>query len=282
MEPKLQEKIQGDEHEHSIFGHIFMIISIPTLHGPKEDAYGFYSEASVTPVKENATAIEKLQNIKLQIRGPGLTRSEFRCGVKDDCNVKSDDDRKELKRFSESVDSVRIPITEDQRKKIIGEVETWDHAEYNLFTKNCNDFISAVAEDLKYPSPDRLLVPEMYLKALKNNVATEDQRRETEHALSSLPRRRTKPGKPQTTKEVLANLSMAAKERERSGWESILSLQEQTQTMLYGEAFGFLHHRPKRTSHASTPMRHERRAEVESMPSCRDHLHFDSDGRDLV
>jgi len=182
MQPTLQDKIQGDDHERSIFGHIFMIISIPTAHGPKEEAYGFYSKASLTPVNKNGTVSESIQNWKLQIKGPGLAKSEFRCGVKDDCNVKTDYDRKELKRFSESVDSVRIPITEDQRLKIIGEVDIWNHKEYNLATQNCVHFVSTVVEDLGYKSPNRAQPPVMYLKALKKNIVAEDQRREIEHA----------------------------------------------------------------------------------------------------
>lgn len=180
MQPTVTEKIQGDDHEQSLFGHIFMIISIPTLHGPKEEAYGFYSKASVTHLDEHATLSENAQHVKLEIKGPGLTKSEFRCGIKDDCDVKSDDDRKELKRFSESVDSVRIPITEDQRKKIIGEVETWNHKEYELTSQNCVEFVSTVVKDLDYPSPLRILPPTVYLTALKKNIVTEDQRRETE------------------------------------------------------------------------------------------------------
>jgi hypothetical protein len=167
MQPTSKEILQGDSSHELSPGHIFMIISIPTLHGPKEEAYGFYP-------KEHS-----LQGV---IKGPGLTRSEFRCGPDDDCDPSKY--QKALKKMSESDDSVQISITEAERRKIIGEVETWNHKEYRLTTENCIDFVSAIVKTLGYPSPDRhqLQTPVTFLGALKNNIAAEDQRREIERA----------------------------------------------------------------------------------------------------
>jgi hypothetical protein len=172
MEPKPSEIVQGDLSHEKSPGHIFMIISVPTLHGPKEDAYGFYPRAE----KLNGVAY-----VKAVIKGPGLTRSESRCGPDDDCDPSK---YPNLKRMSESDDSVRISITEDERKKIIGEVETWNHMEYRFTTENCIDLVNVVVKDLGYPSPARyrLQTPDKYLGALKKNIAAEDQRREIERS----------------------------------------------------------------------------------------------------
>jgi hypothetical protein len=180
MQPTRHEKSQGDDHEASAFGHVFMIISIPTLHGPKEQAYGFYSREALTPLAKDATLIDKARNLKSEIWGPGLVNDEFRCGVKHKCDVDENDekDQKLLKRYSEITDSVRIPITEAQRRAIIGEIDTWNHKEYNVATQNCIDFVSAIVKKLDYPSPSRLQKPEQYLAALKKNIHEEDKRRE--------------------------------------------------------------------------------------------------------
>jgi hypothetical protein len=50
--------------------HIFMIISHPTDHGPKEDAHGYYPKDGVGMIK-----------------GPGMLKPEYRCNANDDCNA---------------------------------------------------------------------------------------------------------------------------------------------------------------------------------------------------
>ena len=162
MQPTLKELWQGDSHAGSL-GHVFMIISIPTLHGPKEEAYGFY------PRNETGTGV---------IKGPGLAKSEYRCGSNDDCNPSQF--AKNLKRFSEIEDSVRIDITEDQRKQIMTEVEIWNHKEYRLLTENCEDFVNTVVKDLDYSGVSRapLQTPVTFMQQLKMNIHMENQLRE--------------------------------------------------------------------------------------------------------
>jgi hypothetical protein len=172
MQPTLHEIARGDFSHEPSTGHIFMIVSVPTLHGPKEEAYGFY------PKGDSLTGL---------IKGPGLTRSEYRCGSNDDCDPSNY--QKLLKRMSESDASVRIPITEEDRRKIIGEVETWNHKEYRLTTDNCIDFVNAVVKDLGYPTPDRhpLQKPDKYLEELKPIIVAENQKREIERAQNQTP-----------------------------------------------------------------------------------------------
>jgi hypothetical protein len=168
--PTGKEIVHEDASRELSPGHIFMIISVPTLHGPKEEAYGFYPKPGGMQL-----------DFGVEIRGPGLIKSEFRCRPEDDCNPSN---YPSLKRMWESEDSVRMTISETQRRKIIGEIDNWNHAEYGFTTNNCIDFVSAVVKDLGYPSParHRLQTPDKYLAALKKNVATEDKRRETERA----------------------------------------------------------------------------------------------------
>lgn len=162
MEPSPKEAIQGDFSHAPSFGHVFMIISIPTLHGPKEEAYGFYAK------KDTLSGV---------IKGPGMAKSEYRCGANDDCS--RSDYTKFLKRFSESDDSVRIPVTEDQRKKIISEMDTWNHKEYRLTTESCMDFANTVVKDLGYPAVPRYPIqrPTEFLDKLRTIVAVEDLRK---------------------------------------------------------------------------------------------------------
>jgi hypothetical protein len=180
MQPTAKELAQGDSHAPS-FGHVFMIISIPTLHGPMEEAYGFY------PKKETLSGV---------IKGPGMPNSEFRCGENDDCNpanfaklgkTPTEKDKevyaKFLKHFSESEDSVRIPITEEQRRKIIGEVDLWNHKEYRLTDQSCMDFVNKAVKDLGYPAVPRYPIqqPGEFLERLRLNIKLEDEsRRERE------------------------------------------------------------------------------------------------------
>jgi len=173
MHPTPTEITHGDFSKEPTPGHIFMIISIPTLHGPKEEAFGFYP---------------KDQSLSGVIKGPGLAKSEFRCGTNDDCSPARY--QKSLHTMSESDNSVRIYITEQERRKIIEDVETWNHKEYRLTTQNCIDFVSSVVKDLGYPSPDRhqFQTPDKYLAALKTNVVAENKRRETVRATEEAPR----------------------------------------------------------------------------------------------
>jgi hypothetical protein len=112
-----------------------MIIQLPTNQGVKEEAYGFYCAQGLCLVK-----------------GPGMLKSEFRCGANDDCNPSNSN---AIKRLSESESSVTLPITLAERHTLLGEVNKWDHAEYQLVRQDCMDFVVAAATDLGYPTPPR-------------------------------------------------------------------------------------------------------------------------------
>src|ERR1700687_3377592 len=166
MQPTLKELREGDPHGISP-GHIFMIVTVPTAHGPKEEAYGFY------PAADNLHAI---------IKGPGMLKSEYRCNPNDDCNP--DQYGKFLKRLSESEDSVSIFITEGQRRVIFEDIYKWNR-EYGLLASDtCIDFVGTVANHLGFPTPPRkrLQSPVEYLNQLKPLVAEEQRRREAELA----------------------------------------------------------------------------------------------------
>ena len=172
MEPRVSEILKGDSHDSSP-GHAFMIINIHTNHGPKEEVYGFYPSEGGKGV----------------IKGPGMLRSEFRCGESDDCNPANNN---LLKRFSEVKESVTIPIDENQRHLILQEVNKWDSGKqgYNLFTQNCVDFVNAVVKDLGFSTPSRTQFPTQDLQELqvkvdqelsrRDDVRREDQRQEAQ------------------------------------------------------------------------------------------------------
>jgi hypothetical protein len=162
MEPKAAELIKGEKHDFSV-GHIFMIISIQTPHGPKEEAFGFYPSTGG----------------RGQIKGPGMLRSEFRCGKNDDCDPSHSD---VIKRFSESKESVTIPISIDQRHLLMVELNKWDQKGFDLTKQNCIDFVDALVKVLGYPTPERsrLQQPAQYLDKLRIKVEQEQARRDAD------------------------------------------------------------------------------------------------------
>jgi hypothetical protein len=147
-------------------GHVFMIITVQTAHGPKEDAYGFY------PAKGSLRGV---------IKGPGMLKSEYSCNAEDDCNP--DQYAKFLKKVSESKESsAQIPIDANDRQRIFQEIYHWNEKEYRFLTNNCIDFASSVLKDIGFPSPSRNQTPEMYLKKLQPLVQQELARREAVRA----------------------------------------------------------------------------------------------------
>jgi hypothetical protein len=162
--PGIEDK-NGLLHDFSP-GHVFMILSLPTNSGIKEDAFGFYPKDGVGIIK-----------------GPGMLRSEFRCGPTDDCNP---DNNHSINRWAEIKDSVTVGITLEQRRQILTEVNKWDaesspkiyraDADPTKGLNNCIDFVDAVVRVLGYPTPPRSksTLPTTYLENLKYQIKQED------------------------------------------------------------------------------------------------------------
>jgi hypothetical protein len=171
-------QILQKEHGTTFTGHAFLIISLWTNSGSKEEIFGFY------PVEGS---------LKGMIKGPGMLKSEERCGPNDDCGPQR---RAELlNRLSEAKESVAVPLTLEQRAAVYSEIKKWDSkstssgwkqivpssdTEYRLFDSNCIDFIAAVASRLGYPTPDRfdLQTPTQFMAAFKPLAAQEVKLRE--------------------------------------------------------------------------------------------------------
>jgi hypothetical protein len=155
-------------HATSLTGHAFLIISLKTNFGPKEEIFGFY------PVSNSLGGI---------IKGPGMLKADYRCGPNDDCGP--DNKAQLMKRLSEVKESVTVPVSLDEVKTVYGVINKWDGKgtigaddrqipgpdakQYNLFDRNCIDFLAAVAGSLGYPVPGRpeTQTPVEFLQAFK-------------------------------------------------------------------------------------------------------------------
>jgi hypothetical protein len=178
--PPLREKGHS-----TTLGHAFLIIGLKTNHGIKEEIFGFY------PVKNSLKGV---------LKGPGMLKSEERCGPDDDCGPKHVGELRN--RLSEVTQSVTVPITLDQVKTVYGVIRKWDSqsfpdpnsnrqivpspdvdsgssGDYRVFDRNCIDFIAAVATQLGYPTPDRsnLQTAPEFLSAFKPLVDAEEKTR---------------------------------------------------------------------------------------------------------
>jgi hypothetical protein len=124
--------------ESEFVGHAFMIISTRVGNGSKEDSYGFYAKGS-----------------KGVIIGPGIIISEF---------------TENPSRFARISVSIRRPITIEQRRAVLRLVADWNAKNYSLVTRNCIDFVHAVASYLgwKVPPRNRSEMPETYLRRLRD------------------------------------------------------------------------------------------------------------------
>jgi len=161
-------EVMSKGHATSLTGHAYLIIGTKTGSGIKEDIFGFY------PVSGSTRGM---------IKGPGMLKSELRCGPNDDCGPTH---RAELlKRLSEVKESVAVPISLQERNAVFDEIKKWDShstvgadgkqyvpvsdAEYRLLDQNCVDFVKAVATRLGYPTPERssLQTPVEFLAAFK-------------------------------------------------------------------------------------------------------------------
>jgi hypothetical protein len=121
-------------------GHAFLIISVETKNGPKEEPMGFY------PFPGNA--------IQAFIGGPGIIHDEF---------------KKNPVRFSNVSASFQGPINFAQRKKIYDIADQFNTSHYDFTDSNCIDFIDSVVRAVGWKAPTRFpaQTPETYVKELR-------------------------------------------------------------------------------------------------------------------
>lgn len=169
--------IHEQGHETSWAGHVYIIVKTPTRSGVKEDIFGFYP------------ATDSLPGL---LKGPGMLKAEYRCGANDDCSESKK--LETLKRLSETGISVEVPISEQQRQGLFAAIASWNGKgqpkDYELFSRNCQDFVSDVAVAIGYPVPPRkaLTMPMDFIKNFSDLVALENQRRDAEKRLTELER----------------------------------------------------------------------------------------------
>lgn len=118
-------------------GHAFACIALHLNNGIKEDCYGFYPKSGG----------------KGLIGGPGLTASEA---------------NKNPGRFGHIDTTVKVKITEDQRRQILALTDQWNSKDYSLTTSSCIDFVhDAVGKTgLKRPDRSKFQLPADYMKAI--------------------------------------------------------------------------------------------------------------------
>jgi len=166
--------VQDQQGNTSKVGHAFMIISVPTRTGIKEDAFGFYPRIVVkgqrpAPSRQNPTTgglsptddevkhgVEPtaLQQLKMIVGFPGALNSEF---------------RRNPTRLAHVNVSFEIPISDIQKKAIFDVVTRWNEHEYALIDSSCVTFIADVAKAIGLPTVNRVLhpLPADYVQALK-------------------------------------------------------------------------------------------------------------------
>lgn len=122
-------------------GHAFLVITVETRSGPKEEAMGFY------PFPGNP--------LQAFIGGPGIVHDEF---------------KKNPTRFSNVSASFEKSVNFAQRKKIYDLAEKFNTAHYDFTDSNCIDFIDSVVRAMGWKAPARYPAqsPESYVKELKN------------------------------------------------------------------------------------------------------------------
>jgi hypothetical protein len=129
-------------------GHTFFIIQVSTEHKVFEQAYGFY------PHDGN-------KNLFVGVKG-----------------ILIDEITKEPDQLSEVTEVFTKQISFEDRDNIYKAVEKWnelqnessiDISNYNLFLRNCTDFIDHIAKSIRLKRPNRALyyIPESYIRELK-------------------------------------------------------------------------------------------------------------------
>jgi hypothetical protein len=152
-------------------GHAFMIISVLTRTGIKEEAFGFYEDRIVNhkPGKAKSTEpakdpLEPTENEMTNGKDPGLTRMIV--GYPGALNSEF---RRNPDRLSHSTVSFDMPLDADQRRAIYATVTKWNEHNYALLGTNCIDFVNSIAKAVGLPNVLRApaQTPESYVSQLK-------------------------------------------------------------------------------------------------------------------
>lgn len=135
----------------SVFGHVFMCISTNLSGGSKEDCYGFYKR--------------------------GTAKKEWFIGGTDLVN----EFKRQPIRFPSVSASYVVPITLAQRNQIHQTMGTWKVDDYNLFSKNCIDFVDSVLAlvGAERPSRSSTQTPTQYVSTLRTLLGNCDNPRFT-------------------------------------------------------------------------------------------------------
>jgi hypothetical protein len=108
-------------------GHATMCIALRLNSGIKEDCYGFF-----------------LRKVKdWRISGPGVKRDAV------------NDPEANVSRFAGTTVSMKMDITEAQRRAIIAAADEWNNRHYDLSKENCIDFVAQAARLAGWITPAR-------------------------------------------------------------------------------------------------------------------------------
>jgi len=159
-------------------GHIYIVVGVRTNNGIKEELYGFYPQSNMGIIK-----------------GPGMLKSEYRCGKNDDCSPEVS--AQTIAKLGAVTQSVTVGITQQQRQLIYTEMNKWNFRSFSrgphshqigsersfqLWNQNCVAFVSTVARRLGLSSNDSSwTTPENYLNSLKREIEEQRQIREAQH-----------------------------------------------------------------------------------------------------
>lgn len=118
-------------------GHAFACVALHLNNGIKEDCYGFYPKTGG----------------KGLVGGPGLVASEA---------------NKNPGRFDHIDTTVKVKISDDQRRQILALANQWNSKDYSLTTSNCIDFVhEAIGKTgLKRPDRTQFQLPADYMQSL--------------------------------------------------------------------------------------------------------------------
>jgi len=122
---------------HTTPGHAFLVVSIHTSNGPKEEAFGFYPRAGG----------------KTFVGWPGAVESQF---------------RRNPDSFSRVTASFTREITLLQYYNIGRIMQAFNRSDYSLLETNCIDLVDSVARSISLKTPVRAVIqtPVAYVKEL--------------------------------------------------------------------------------------------------------------------